>query len=81
MTKTFSNPLASTAAPAPAAKPAAQGPAAGQVQLDGTKTTQFSKPTNRPLQPRSASPANYNTSGLEAAMGAHANKMHPPKRR
>lgn len=39
------------------------------------------KPTRGPLQTRSASPASTNTSGMETAMAAHADKVHPPKRR
>lgn len=39
------------------------------------------KPTKGGIQGRSASPANYNTSGMESALGAMADKLHPPKRR
>ncbi len=34
-------------------------------------------PTRGPIAARSASPAAYATSGIERAMGAHADKMHP----
>jgi hypothetical protein len=54
---------------------------AGPVQVDGNVIAQQPAPTKAPLQPRSASPANMNTSGIEAAMGAHADKVHPVKRR
>lgn len=39
------------------------------------------KPTKAPLQSRSASPARFNTSGMENAMGSLADKTHPPRRR
>lgn len=38
-------------------------------------------PTKAPLAPRSASPAAYATSGMESALGALADKTHPPKKR
>lgn len=38
-------------------------------------------PTKGPLAPRSASPAAYNTSGMESSLGALADKMHPPRKR
>lgn len=38
-------------------------------------------PTKGPLASRSASPKQYATSGMEKALGAHADKVHPPKRR
>lgn len=45
-------------------------------QLDGTPINQRPAPTKAPLAPRYASPANYNTSGIERAMGEHADKVH-----
>lgn len=39
------------------------------------------RPTRAPLQSRSASPAAYNTSGMESAMGAAADKLHPVRQR
>lgn len=60
--------------------PAAPQPA-GPVQQDGNVIAQTAAPTKAPLQSRSASPAHMNTSGLERAMGAHADKVHPVKRR
>lgn len=38
-------------------------------------------PTRAPLASRSASPGGYATSGMERAMGAHADKEHPVKGR
>lgn len=38
------------------------------------------RPTRGPLQGRSGSPAGYNTSGMEAALGALADKTHKPRR-
>lgn len=51
------------------------------TQIDGTPTNMGEKPTKARLQPRSASPDSNNTSGMERAMAAHADKLHPPKRR
>jgi hypothetical protein len=39
------------------------------------------RPTKQPLETRSASPARFNTSGMESAMAALADKTHPPRRR
>lgn len=36
-------------------------------------------PTRAPLERREASPSKYNTSGMERAMGALADKTHKPK--
>jgi hypothetical protein len=69
--------LGSTATSAPAPAP---GPA-GPVQQDGNVIAQQLAPTKAPLRTQSASPAHLNTSGLERAMGAHADKLHPTKRR
>ena len=38
-------------------------------------------PTKGPLAARSASPAAYATSGIERAMGDHADKVHPVSKR
>ena len=38
-------------------------------------------PSKGPLQSRSASPAAYNTSGTEGAMGTLADKIHPISKR
>lgn len=38
-------------------------------------------PTKAPLASRSASPPSSNTSGMERAMAAHADKVHPTRRR
>lgn len=38
-------------------------------------------PTRAPLQARSASPAAFNTSGMEGALGQMADKLHPTRRR
>lgn len=62
-------------APAPAGVPAVPsntGPSASD-EVQGHNPP----PTRAPLASRSASPAGYNTSGMERAMGAHADKMHP----
>jgi hypothetical protein len=37
------------------------------------------RPTNAGLQRREASPSELNSSGMERAMGALADKMHKPK--
>lgn len=39
------------------------------------------KPTKQPLETRSASPARFNTSGMEDALGKLADEKHPPRRR
>lgn len=38
-------------------------------------------PTRKPLADRSSAPDGYATSGMERAMHAHADKVHPVKRR
>jgi len=48
-----------------------------QMFGQGTNPT----PTRSPLQTRSASPAQYATSGMEKALGEHADKLHPPRKR
>ena len=80
MKSPFDNPLAGAA---PAATPAPAAPRAGMrpPQIDGNRTTAPVEPTKGPLQTRVASPAKYNTSGIERSMGALADKMHSPKRR
>lgn len=66
--------LGSTATSAPSA-PAAPAPA-GPVQQDGNVIAQMAKPTKAPPQDRRASPPELNTSGIERAMGQHADKLH-----
>lgn len=56
------------------AKPAA----APNRQIDGTPTNMGNKPTKASLQDRSGSPSG-GRSGMEGAMGALADKLHPPK--
>jgi hypothetical protein len=78
--KPFENPLATPTAgqaPAPPASTAKMRPA----QIDGNQTTAPPKPTRGPLADRSASPGNYNTSGMERAMGALADQLHKPSQR
>lgn len=53
----------------------------GPTQIDGTATNMGVKPTKAPLQTRSASPDRNNTSGMERAMAAEADRLHPPKHR
>lgn len=60
-----------SAAPAPA----------GPVQQDGNVIAQTAAPTKAPLRTQQGSPASMNTSGIERAMGQHADKLHPVKRR
>lgn len=55
----------------------------GERQLDGTRTATFDPPQKKPgLSAREAAPARSSGgSGLEAAMAAEADRLHPPKRR
>lgn len=62
----------------PAAAPA---PPPVNTQIDGTPTNMGEKPTKARLHDRSASPADHNTSGMERAMAAHADKVHPTRKR
>lgn len=62
----------------PAAAPA---PKPVNTQIDGTPTNMGEKPTKARLETRSASPAGNNTSGMERALAAQADKLHPPRRR
>lgn len=39
------------------------------------------KPTRSGISARSSAPAAYNTSGMESALGALADKTHKPRRR
>lgn len=39
------------------------------------------RPTNAPMAPRPASPAEHNTSGMERALGQMADKVHPVRKR
>lgn len=73
-----------------AVSPVVQGPAkntapSSQAQHYEERATMPSganpAPTKGPLQSRSASPPNTNTSGMERAMGAHADKLHPVGKR
>lgn len=66
----------STASAIKAANNMSQEAGPGETQRPGGNNP---KPTRAPLHDRSASPANYASSGMESAMGAHADKMHPPK--
>lgn len=58
--------------------PAAAPPPVNQ-QADGTQTNMGTKPTKASLNDRTASPNMAGRSGIEAAMGAQADKLHPPK--
>lgn len=55
----------------------------GERQLDGTRTPTFDAPQKRPgLATREPAPARSSGgSGLEVAMAAEADRLHPPKRR
>lgn len=55
----------------------------GERQLDGTRTQTFDAPQKKPgLAAREPAPARSSGgSGLEAAMAAEADRLHPPKRR
>ena len=48
-------------------------------QAQQNQSAPVAPPTNAGLQTRRASPAKYMTSGIEKAMGAMANKLHPVK--
>lgn len=39
------------------------------------------QPTKAPFETRHSSPREYATSGMEKALGQHADKVHPQKRR
>lgn len=54
----------------------------GQRQIDGTPTSQFSKPSKSGWQKstRDSAPASSNSSGMEQAMGAHADSLYPAGR-
>ena len=81
--KTETNALAGVAAPVGVKAPGA--PAVGNVrpapqpqkQLDGNPVPTAPKPTKAGLATRVGSPNSYGTSGIEAAMGASADKIHP----
>lgn len=55
----------------------------GERQLDGTRTQTFDQPQKKPgLAPREPAPARSSGgSGLEAAMAAEADRIHPVRRR
>lgn len=63
------------------AAPPAAAPPPVNTQADGTLTNMGTKPTKAPLQSRPAAPTNHNTSGMEGALGALADKLHPRKGR
>lgn len=69
------NVLGATQAGVPAVKSASLLPS-----VSGDEQGANPKPTRGPLQDRYASPAVNNTSGMEAAMADHADKMHPVRR-
>lgn len=49
----------------------------GEDQIDGTATTQFTKPTKgRGLQTREAAPRRDTDSGVESSMADLADKLH-----
>jgi hypothetical protein len=73
----FTNPLSGPAQ----VSPAARSQVSAAKQQDGTPISTVAKATKAPLQTRSASPNNYNTSGMERAMAAEADRLHPPKLR
>lgn len=62
-----------------AAVPAA--PATTLPSVSGDEQGYNPKPTRGALADRSASPGGYNTSGIERAMGAAADKLHPVGKR
>lgn len=76
----MSNFLKSPAAGKSTAAPAAPLPA-GPIQQDGNVIAQQARPTRAPLQERRASPPELNTSGIERAMGQHADQLHRVKPR
>ncbi len=57
----------------------------GSVENDPNEPTNLSgahaRPTRGPLNSRSASPAEYQTSGMEAALGRLADQTHKPRSR
>lgn len=59
--------------------PGSPPPPAVNQQADGTQTNMGAKPTKASLNDRSASPNMASRSGIEAAMGAAADQLHPPK--
>lgn len=75
-----SRPLDNVMAAMPAAPPP-QAQARHPEERANMPSGDNTKPTRAPLQDRRASPASGNTSGLERAMGAAADKLHPTKRR
>lgn len=52
-----------------------------QVQRDGNPSAQQIRPTKTGIVQRPSAPMNYNTSGMENAMGTMADKMHPRRKR
>lgn len=66
------------AAPAPS-KPAGPQPNPGIKQIDGNQSGLGMKPSRASLNDRSASPAGSDRSGMEGALGALADKLHPPR--
>lgn len=54
----------------------------GERQLDGTRTQTFDPPQKKPgLAEREPAPRRVGESGLEAAMAAEADRLHPRKQR
>lgn len=51
----------------------------GMRSVSGDEQGTNAPPTRAAPAPRSASPDAYTTSGLESAMGAHADRIHPLK--
>lgn len=68
------------APPSAPAKPAGPVPNPGIRQIDGNQSTLGLKPARAPLASREGSPSN-GRSGMEGAMGALADKLHPRKGR
>lgn len=62
--------------PAPAGAPATPAPGYSPSASDEVQGHNPA-PTRAPLASRSATPGGYNTSGMEKAMGTHADKVHP----
>lgn len=69
------NVLASAAKPAPPANPQVRHREERGSQPNGANPA----PTRAPLAARSASPSSGYGSGIESAMGAMADKLHPTK--
>ena len=55
-------------------------PVPGMRQNDGNVTAAPVRPTKKGTIQGAASPAKYNTSGMETALGGLADKLHPKRR-